>query len=112
MQEPTFWRNYFYRVTIAKQNVLSHPPTEQEVKEDDTVLFNFQEDIDEESDEESDDEKDEQKGKQKEEHIVEKSVEKNVEKKMEKDEKKDEKKDEDFEGMEDWEIELRKAAIH
>ncbi|GAA5810425.1 hypothetical protein MFLAVUS_003846 [Mucor flavus] len=107
VQEPTFWRNYFYRVTIAKQNVLSHPPTEQEVKEDDTVLFNFQEDIDEESDDESDDEKDEQKGKQKEEHIVEKKVENKVEKKMEKDEK----KDEDFKGMEDWEIELRKAAI-
>ncbi|GAA5803039.1 hypothetical protein HPULCUR_008514 [Helicostylum pulchrum] len=119
VQEPTFWRNYFYRVTIAKQNVLSHPPTEQEVKEDDTVLFNFQEDIDEGSDEESDDEKDEQKdeqkveqkGKQKEEQNVEKKVETKIEKKTENDEKKDEKKDEDFEGMEDWEIELRKAAI-
>ncbi|KAG2234092.1 hypothetical protein INT48_000269 [Thamnidium elegans] len=112
VQEPTFWRNYFYRVTIAKQNVLSHPPTEQEVKEDDTVLFNFQEEVDEGSDNDFEVKKNGQKDEMKVEQKDEKKVEQKDEKKVEqKDEKKVQQKDEDFEGMEDWEIELRKAAI-
>ncbi|KAI8080859.1 uncharacterized protein B0P05DRAFT_637067 [Gilbertella persicaria] len=100
VSEPTFWRNYFYRVTLAKQAVLSQPPTQQEQG----VLFDFK---DEESLEE-------------EPVIVEKeaSVEKEAPVRKEEPVKKEpvkkesvKKEEVNYEGMEDWEIELRKAAI-
>lgn len=98
VQEPTFWRNYFYRVTIVKQTVLSNPPAEQELKKDDSVLFDFKDD--------------ESEGSEDDEVIVQEKI---VEKKTSVVEKKEvpiiQTKEENYEGMEDWEIELRKAAI-
>lgn len=98
MSEHDFWKNYFYRVTLIKQDILSHPP-ESVVEKNEQVLFDFQEK--EESDEEI--------------VVVEKdtapeSVDiepidlkaKNVGTNEIK---------EGYEGMEEWEIELRKAAI-
>ncbi|KAI9341044.1 hypothetical protein BD770DRAFT_414868 [Pilaira anomala] len=119
VQEPIFWRNYFYRVTIAKQNVLSQSPKDEEVKDDDVVLFDFQDEIDETEPEETKEEKKVEKSEEKEEKSKEKK-----EKKEKSEEKKEkakeeerkvvesvEKNDENYEGMEDWEIELRRAAI-
>ncbi|KAG1474970.1 hypothetical protein G6F56_000011 [Rhizopus delemar] len=98
VSEHDFWKNYFYRVTLIKQDILSHPP-ESVVEKNEQVLFDFQEK--EESDEEI--------------VVVEKdtapeSVDiepidlkaKNVGTNEIK---------EGYEGMEEWEIELRKAAI-
>ncbi|KAI8378438.1 hypothetical protein BD560DRAFT_422026 [Blakeslea trispora] len=85
--ETMFWKNYFYRVTIAKQAVLSQPPSDKRQTDEDSqskkseeVLFDFKDD-------------DEQ---------VEPVPVKELPKEKEAD---------DYEGMEDWEIELRKAAI-
>lgn len=107
MQEPTFWRNYFYRVTLAKQTVLSNPPAEQESKKDGSVLFDFKDESDTDEAQEKFDLKDDSDN---DELIVqEKTV--LVEKKAPVVVEVKETKEENYEGMEDWEIELRKAAI-
>ncbi|OBZ81940.1 Synapse-associated protein 1 [Choanephora cucurbitarum] len=96
--ETMFWKNYFYRVTIAKQAVLSQPPTldtsdekntdeDNDSKKSDEVLFDFK---DEDQDEDQD-------------------VPVSVDPKVKESPKKEQ--DPTYEGMEEWEIELRKAAI-
>jgi hypothetical protein len=81
-------------VTLAKQAVLSHPPTEKGTeKKRDTILFDF---------------KDEEEEEEKADKI--KPAPLTTDKEEEKAEEK-EKKEENYEGMEEWEIELRKAAI-
>lgn len=102
VSEPTFWRNYFYRVTIVKQTVLSQPPTDQpKIRQNDDILFDFKDEEDEDviTKEEED------------EDVVTKEEEESIviiEKKLV---ITTDKKEEDYEGMEEWEIELRKAAI-
>ncbi|KAK4522067.1 uncharacterized protein ATC70_004606 [Mucor velutinosus] len=118
VSEPTFWKNYFYRVTLAKQAVLNHPPNEQPAElANQDILFDFK---DEEEDEE---EEKENKGNTND------TIKRNETGKE--DTKSDNKatpvkadlspidtttpsnskQEESYEGMEDWEIELRKAAI-
>ncbi|KAI7873357.1 uncharacterized protein EV154DRAFT_570171 [Mucor mucedo] len=115
VQEPTFWRNYFYRVTIVKQTVLSNPPPavvdmDDEVsKKTETVLFDFKDD--DQSEEEdvpgtfdyTSEEEDEDEKLKKPAVVVEKKAPSVVAMATE--------KEENYEGMEDWEIELRRAAI-
>ncbi|ORY95791.1 hypothetical protein BCR43DRAFT_493600 [Syncephalastrum racemosum] len=133
VQETTFWRNYFYRVTLTKQAVLSEPvPAEPEpadheeqpaVEKKDEVLFDFGD-----SDEEG--EAKHTKEKQLEENPdASKGTEEPTKPRKEPAAKIEKKKEEaqpetspgktksapavdpkEFEGMEDWEVELRKAA--
>ncbi|KAI7902029.1 uncharacterized protein BX663DRAFT_552470 [Cokeromyces recurvatus] len=98
VSEPIFWRNYFYRVTLVKQSVLNNIESadnnekeeeeeEEEdftVKKDKVVLFNFNENEDDSTLTTSKKPVDSLKNK----------VEAN-----------------EYEGMEEWEIELRRAAI-
>ncbi|CAO3682542.1 unnamed protein product [Rhizopus microsporus] len=101
VNEETFWRNYFYRVTLIKQEILSQPP-EEEKDHDETVLFSFQDNDDNSSScEDFENEKDHQGDKL---LTHDKKEDKPSEEKKHIDEK-------EYEGMEDWEIELRKAAI-
>ncbi|KAI8640734.1 hypothetical protein BD408DRAFT_419355 [Parasitella parasitica] len=107
VSEPTFWKNYFYRVTLAKQAVLSNPPTEPVKSTDQNVLFDFK-----------DEEK--EKGDANEEITQTVGVKENINKQdiavsasadpSPIDRTKTDQQD-NYEGMEDWEIELRKAAI-
>ncbi|KAL9540392.1 hypothetical protein PS6_010787 [Mucor atramentarius] len=111
VSEPTFWKNYFYRVTLAKQTVLSNPPNELPAESaNQDVLFDFKDEVDEDEDEEE--------------------IKENPNETVKEDTKSDnkeisnpspahtapsssssKKEEESYEGMEDWEIELRKAAI-
>lgn len=94
MTEPIFWRNYFYRVTIVKQTILSSPPSEiKETNQD--VLFDFKDEV---SDHE---EEDKVTSSSKDSIVV-------VEKKKE--ESSSMPSDEKYEGMEEWEIELLKRV--
>ena len=119
VSEPTFWKNYFYRVTLSKQAVLSNPPTETVKSANQDVLFDFKDEEDEEEEKEN----------------VNESINRKLTKENNNSEIKQDKtietvdpspiitttttattttitkKEENYEGMEDWEIELRKAAI-
>ncbi|KAI9469926.1 MAG: hypothetical protein EXX96DRAFT_588020 [Benjaminiella poitrasii] len=97
VSERIFWRNYFYRVALVKQTILSNiDPTDEEEEEeekenkvapkDEMVLFDFKEDDED----------------------VKPSLPSNDKFSEKQKSKKDE---EDYEEMEEWEIELRKAAI-
>lgn len=92
-----FWRNYFYRVTIVKQTILSNPPSNEPVKANDDVLFDFKDEV-------SDNEEEEEEVASSKDSIV-------VVEKKEDTPISSSKSDENYEGMEEWEIELRKAAI-
>ncbi|KAL9548637.1 hypothetical protein MBANPS3_005592 [Mucor bainieri] len=117
VSEPTFWKNYFYRVTLAKQAVLSHPPKEQPAEPvNQDVLFDFK-----------DEEEEEEEGKDTKENANGTIKQNETEKEDTKSDNKaapvkedpspvdttpsNSKQEESYEGMEDWEIELRKAAI-
>ncbi|KAI8137118.1 hypothetical protein BJV82DRAFT_366276 [Fennellomyces sp. T-0311] len=105
VQEPIFWRNYFYRVTLEKQAVLSSTdidPTKHEEEEENDVLFDYAGD--------EDDEEKKEASKKTAEPQAKASPPKKVEKPSKDDTSKDEKKDENYDGMEEWERELRKAA--
>ncbi|KAI9271798.1 hypothetical protein BDA99DRAFT_305234 [Phascolomyces articulosus] len=113
VQEPIFWRNYFYRVTLEKQAVLSSTDIdpmqhESDEEEKNDVLFDYPSDG-----EETDDKKDENANKKVEpksssKKINEPSTAKSQETPSTKTETK--KTEENFEDMEEWERELRKAA--
>ncbi|KAF1803567.1 hypothetical protein V8B55DRAFT_1506641 [Mucor lusitanicus] len=116
VSEPTFWKNYFYRVTLAKQAVLSHPPKEQPAKSvNQDVLFDFKDEEEEEKEikeSTNDTTKQDETGKE-----DTKSDNKAAPAKADPSTSIDtttssnSKQEESYEGMEDWEIELRKAAI-
>lgn len=121
VKEPIFWKNYFYRVTNVKQTVLSQPPSEEEeekaaANKPENVLFDFKDDDESEVEEEDV-------------VIVKKKDAVPVEPKKEipqaspsplpqpitttkeQEEKRQQEDNTNYEGMEEWEIELRKAAI-
>ncbi|CEP08974.1 hypothetical protein [Parasitella parasitica] len=105
--EPTFWKNYFYRVTLAKQAVLSNPPTEPVKSTDQNVLFDFK---DEEEEKEDANEVINQEVRVKEDSNKQSAAVAASVDPSPIDTTKTDQQD-TYEGMEDWEIELRKAAI-
>lgn len=115
VSEPTFWKNYFYRVTLAKQAVLSNPPTEPVKSTNQDVLFDFKDEDDEEEEKENVNEPINRKS-TKEDNNSEIKQDKTIETVADPSPiitatTTTTKKEENYEGMEDWEIELRKAAI-
>ncbi|KAG1139724.1 hypothetical protein G6F37_009831 [Rhizopus arrhizus] len=113
VSEHDFWRNYFYRVTLIKQEILNNPPeSDHDDDHKEQVFFEFQDndDSDEEVNKKENIEVKEADQEAKQEKAKEEYTKKeNVEPKKE--EFVDINKVEDYEGMEEWEIELRKAAI-
>ncbi|KAI9301482.1 hypothetical protein BJ944DRAFT_252275 [Cunninghamella echinulata] len=120
VDEVSFWRNYFYRVTTVKQAVLSEAPKNEPVeKEKDEVLFDFTIDSDDDDAEHSveKDDKDQHKnvakdGNDEKNDKTDSLTSLSTTKDNTQDEliKEDIKTDENEEGMEEWEIELRRAA--
>ncbi|KAI7851114.1 hypothetical protein BDC45DRAFT_516469 [Circinella umbellata] len=121
VQEPIFWRNYFYRVTLEKQSVLSSTdidPTQHEQEEEDEkndVLFDYPTSDGEENEGKKDDQKTTKSTETKTSTTT--TTTKEVENKSSssptpvKTEEPVKKMDENFEDMEEWERELRKGAI-
>ncbi|KAG2228345.1 hypothetical protein INT45_011137, partial [Circinella minor] len=122
VQEPIFWRNYFYRVTLEKQSVLSSTdidPTQHEQEEEDEkndVLFDYPTSDGEENEEKKDDQKTIKSTESKASTTTTKKVENKPSSSSSsptpvKAEEPVKKIDENFEDMEEWERELRKGAI-
>ncbi|KAI8986051.1 hypothetical protein BDB01DRAFT_849878 [Pilobolus umbonatus] len=138
VQEPIFWRNYFYRVSMVKQTIMSQPPE----SDTDEVLFSYEEEkttdkatedkYESDEDDISIDSLDESLDvndikKEAETDKVESSSDKDEVTKNKKSDteedvkkkdtknittvKKEVKAESDYDEMEDWEIEMRKAAI-
>ncbi|CAO3620438.1 unnamed protein product [Cunninghamella echinulata] len=122
VDEVSFWRNYFYRVTTVKQAVLSEAPkNEPTEKEKDEILFDFTIDSDDDNDDTEHNVEKDDKDQHKNEVKNSKDEKKNdkadsLTSATTKDNTQDElikeniKADENEEGMEEWEIELRKVA--
>lgn len=113
VSEHDFWRNYFYRVTLIKQEILNNPPeSDHDDDHKEQVFFEFQDNDD--SDEEVN-KKEDIEVKEADQEVKQEKAKEEYTKKENAEPKKEEfvdiNKVEDYEGMEEWEIELRKAAI-
>ncbi|KAI8971740.1 hypothetical protein BDF20DRAFT_886242 [Mycotypha africana] len=112
VSESVFWQNYFYRVKITKQMVFGNPPEspliggDKDMNDKKNVLFDYEDDTDDKNTKK----------------IIEKKNDRkrdcSIQNKAENDTnpnalevKRGNHTDKEYEGMEDWEIEMRREAI-